>query len=179
MCDILGIFRRYKKAGSDLKKNIVAPKAIHLSAFVVSGPTVRTRNSNEVQPETAKIAGLWTRFFTENTAARIPNACPDAVMAGVYSQYENDCHGAFSVTAGISVSSPNTTFECVTVEAGEYLVFKAKGPMPEAIIHAWDTVWAYFEHHPQVQRRYLTDIELYSAPEHAHIYIGIVSQTDM
>ncbi|TPG73905.1 AraC family transcriptional regulator [Pseudomonas arsenicoxydans] len=57
-------------------------------------------------------------------------------MVGVYSAYESDASGAYEVTAGVSVSTPNPEFENVEIQAGKYLVFEARGPMPSAVIQA-------------------------------------------
>ena len=57
------------------------PKTMHVSRFFVSGLTVRTRNREEFNQETAKIPGLWAQFFSGGIADKVPNRLPDAQIA--------------------------------------------------------------------------------------------------
>ena len=151
------------------------PNIAHLSSFHVAGLTVRTNNRDESTQDRAKIPGLWNRFFSDNVAEKIPQRLTDAPIVGVYSDYDSDASGAYDVTAGVSVSTPNRNFDNVGIQAGKYMVFEARGAMPAAVIQAWGTIWAYFEAHPQVQRCYATDFESYGGPDEVQIHIGIVS----
>lgn len=89
---------------------------------------------------------------------------------GVYSAYESDASGAFDVTVGVAVLQG----DALSVEAGDYLVFQAQGPVPMSVLGAWKRIWHYFEAHPEIQRRYGTDLETYSSPTEAAVYIGVV-----
>jgi predicted transcriptional regulator YdeE len=151
------------------------PNIAHLSSFHVAGLTVRTNNRDESTQDNAKIPDVWGRFFSDSVAEKIPQRVPDAPIVGVYSAYESDASGAYDVTAGVSVSTPNPDFDNVKIQAGKYMVFEARGPMPAAVIQAWGTIWAYFEAHPLVQRSYATDFESYGGPDEVQIHIGIVS----
>lgn len=151
------------------------PNIAHLSSFHVAGLTVRTNNRDESTQDSAKIPDLWGRFFSDNVAEKIPQRVPDAPIVGVYSNYESDASGAYDVTAGVSVSTPNRDFDNVEIQAGKYMVFEARGTMPAAVIQTWGAIWAYFEEHPQVQRSYATDFESYGGPDEVKIHIGIVS----
>lgn len=147
------------------------PLRQHQAAFAVAGPSVRTTNHEELVTATGRIPGLWARFFGDDVMGRTPQRdAADDRNFGVYSNYESDAHGAFDVTAGVAVTQAAT----VWIEAGDYLVFEAIGPMPQAVLAAWGRVWQYFETHPNVKRRYRTDFEAYSSPALAAIYIGVV-----
>ncbi len=98
-----------------------------------------------------------------------PHRSIDPRNFGVYSGYESDARGAFDVTAGVAVTQGAT----VDVEAGDYLVFPAEGPVPLSVLGAWQRVWQYFEAHPEIQRLYRTDFEAYSSPTKAAVYIGV------
>lgn len=98
-----------------------------------------------------------------------PHRSMDPRNFGVYSGYESDARGAFDVTAGVAVTQGAT----VDVEAGDYLVFPAEGPVPLSVLGAWQRVWQYFEAHPEIQRLYRTDFEAYSSPTKAAVYIGV------
>lgn len=63
--------------------------------------------------------------------------------------------------------------EGVEVSGGTYMVFPAKGPMPEAVILAWQQIWAFFADETAPKRIYDTDFEKYTGEEDAAIYIGI------
>ena len=122
------------------------PQRRHHAAFAIAGPSVRTTNREESSPATGRIPGLWARFFGENVMGRTAHRDPaDPCNYGVYSAYESDAHGAFDVTAGVAVAQGGA----VHVEAGDYLVFPAHGPMPQAVLGAWMAVWQYFEAHPR------------------------------
>jgi predicted transcriptional regulator YdeE len=96
---------------------------------------------------------------------------------GVYSAYESDATGFYNVSAAVSVSTPSTDFDYVEIQEGTYLTFEARGPMPDALIQTWTSIWAYFEQHPQVKRSFVTDFESYCGPDEVQIHIGIAPQT--
>ena len=106
-------------------------------AVCIAGITVRTTSAAEFNPATAKIAGLWGRFFSEGLFDKLPGKLADSAVYGVYSGYESDYMGAFDVTAGVA-SSPNHSQ--LMLQAGEYLVFSATGPMPQTVLQTWGLV---------------------------------------
>lgn len=143
--------------------------------IAITGISARTTNAAEFNPLTAKIAGLWSRFFSEGLMETLPNKRADSPVYGVYSGYESDYTGAFDCTAGVAVSRLDSTEKWHTLElpAGEYLVFSATGPMPQTVLQTWGAVWQYFQGNPGVQRSYQTDFEVYWAPDSVEIHIGI------
>ncbi|CAI8742122.1 GyrI-like domain-containing protein [Pseudomonas sp. IT-P4] len=151
------------------------PNIAHISRFLVSGLTVRTRNQDESRQESAKIPGLWGQFFASSVAEQIPDRLPNAPVVGVYSTYESDANGLYNVTAGVPVTETSADFDSIEIQEGKYLVFEARGPMPAAVIQAWGDIWNYFEQHQQVQRRYATDFESYGGPDEVRIHIGVVA----
>jgi len=143
------------------------------AAFTVSGLKVRTRNADESQPASAKIGPMWQRFYSEGLYEGIPAKQPGSPVYGVYSGYESDASGLFDVTAGVATDAPALGFESLVIEPGNYLVFEARGPMPQAIIAAWQQIWAYFEQPDVPARAFVTDFEAYQGPDLAFIHIGI------
>ena len=141
-------------------------------AIAIAGITVRTTNAAEFNPATAKIAGLWGRFFAEGLYDKLPGKLANSPVYGVYSGYESDYMGAFDVTAGVA-SSP--THSQLMLQAGEYLVFSATGPMPQTVVQTWGVVWQYFQSNPSVKRSYATDYEAYLGTDSVEIHIGIQS----
>jgi predicted transcriptional regulator YdeE len=136
----------------------------------ISGISVRTTNAAEFNPVTGKIAGLWGRFFSEGLFDSLPGKLPDSPVYGVYSGYESDYMGAFDVTAGVATSKHEGS---LALQAGDYLVFSATGPMPQTVIQTWGVVWQYFQTNPSVQRAYATDYEAYTGTDSVAIHIGI------
>lgn len=150
------------------------PKLMHHDELIVSGLSVRTINQDEFNPENAKLRQLWNDFMIKklpDLASRIPNT----PLYGVYSDYESDDAGYYTVTAGVSVPAVEFQTELATVKIlkGDYLVFSAQGTMPEVIIALWQQIWSYFPNQSRYQRTYRTDFEVYSEPEQIKIYIGV------
>ncbi|MBC3350001.1 GyrI-like domain-containing protein [Pseudomonas sp. SWRI196] len=152
----------------DVKLKAVEP-------FTVAGLQVHTRNADEQQPDTARIGPMWQQFFTEGLFDKIPARQSESFVYGVYSSYESDATGYFDVTAGVQVDATSAGYAAVDIEGGDYLVFSAKGPMPDCVIQTWDLIWAYFADNPQTLRRFTTDFEVYSGPDSVAIYIGVQS----
>ncbi|STQ91185.1 GyrI-like domain-containing protein [Iodobacter fluviatilis] len=151
------------------------PKRLEVSGFTVAGISVRTKNSDEFNPTTARIARLWQQFFSENLVEKIPDRLENSPVYGVYSGFESDANGFYDLTAGVSVHQ-SSDFTPVTIQPGSYLVFEGVGPMPGAVIQAWGQVWAYFEQNPQIKRSYQSDFESYIGPAEVHIYIGVAAE---
>ncbi|MDX1837029.1 GyrI-like domain-containing protein [Legionella taurinensis] len=142
-----------------------------VSEFPIVGLSVRTDNACEFNPFTAKLPALWQELHQQAWVK--PS---HAGLYGVYSDYESDVNGAYTVTAGIALSdhpSPESSLARITVPQGSYLVFTSQGVMPQAIIHAWQSVWAYFAANPGHRRTYRVDFEHYSGPLDCAVYIGV------
>jgi len=138
-------------------------KNVTIEGFTVHGSSVRTNNKAEASPS-GEIPGLWGRFYASQ-----PN--PGKHVYGVYSGYESDANGDFTVTAGTKAEGETTMI--VSIKSGTYLMFPANGAMPAAIIDAWRTVWEHFSQKQPYTRAHETDFEEYTGSETAAIYIGI------
>lgn len=151
------------------------PRVQEIAPFLVTGITVRTSYRNEEKPETAQLAGLWGRFYSEALASEIPHALPDTPIYGVYYGYDSDYRGAFNTTAGIAVSARSNSrqFDTVEVRGGTYMVFEAKGAMPQVIVETWGSIWKFFETNAACKRKYTTDFELYTAADEIAIHIAV------
>ena len=151
------------------------PKLISIDHFNVTGLSVRTSNREEFNPETATLPELWQRFYSEDLANKIPNRISDSPIFGVYSNYESNADGLYTLTAGVkSKDQPSTPAFCsIPVLAGDYLVFENKGMMPHVVIDTWLIIWNYFKSQQHITRRYETDFEVYQNDEDIAIYIGV------
>jgi predicted transcriptional regulator YdeE len=144
------------------------PKLVDINPLWVTGLSVRTINSDEFNPKTAKLPSLWEQFSSSNPHIDLP-------IYGVYSQYDADEKDFYTVTVGnpllkeMIVPFPNQ----VEIQKGKYLVFEGSGSIPEVVIATWKQVWSYFETNPKHQRSFKTDFELYKGPTEIAIHIGV------
>lgn len=144
----------------------IQPIMKHVDSFTVTGLTVRTQNSDEFNEETAKLPKLWQQFYSSNPIK-------NTAIFGVYSDYESDANGLYNVTVGTTNDSQSAELNVVKINSGNYLVFQAKGPMPQAVIETWKRVWDYFAKGNAHQRCFMTDFEAYSNSDEVAIYIGV------
>lgn len=152
------------------------PTLLQIEPFRVAGISVRTTNQDEMFPYTARLGSLWGRFFQEGIPGKVANQVPGSTIYGVYSDYESDVNGQYSVTAGMQIE-PSATggaeFTYVDVARGEYLVFEGKGPMPQVVIDTWKNVWDYFSQSSEFRRAYTTDFEIYKGMDEVAIRISV------
>ena len=134
------------------------------NAMKVIGFEVRTSNLLEVDPATAEISPLWKRFVEERLEERIPNRTHPGNLFAVYTNYESDHTGMYSLIVSAEVSSLDRVPEGMmglTIPAGKYLVFTVGGPIPDAVIQTWQNVWNYFSQSSEYRRAYTADFESY------------------
>jgi len=140
------------------------PTLTSREAMKVIGVEARTSNAREAGPATARIPGLWQRFFAEHVPEQIPNRAGAGAWVAVYTHYESDANGEYSLVLGAEVSSlddvpPDLTG--IALPASRYLVFSAQGPMPQAVIETWNGIWSYFQSPSGFERAYTADFEVY------------------
>ena len=141
-----------------------------ISKKTIKGIKVRTKNADEMSPDTSKISGLWQRFYTDVA----PHLGKEASVLGVYCNYESDFTGEFDVVAGSDELEGDVAYDSVTIQAGRYLVFEGSGSMPQAVIETWSRIWEYFSSsEPGYIRAYTTDFELYKSDSEIQIFIAI------
>ncbi|MFA5961047.1 MAG: effector binding domain-containing protein [Tatlockia sp.] len=138
----------------------------HIEGFRVIGLSTRTQNSDEFTEQTAKIPSLWQQFSATDLATH-------ANLFGVYSDYESNAMGLFTVTVGIASDAPPAPFNSARIQTGNYLVFQGAGPMPTSVIATWKRIWDYFEEEKASQRNFISDFEAYNGSDEVAIYIGI------
>ena len=141
---------------------------------IIYGISTRTKNSNEMNPKTAKIGAIWQKF--DNTVK--VNYKDGERVYGVYYHYESDANGEFDVLAGYETS--NEKLDTVKIQKGKYLVFNKTfeetddNTRIQAIIETWGTIWEYFsDENSQYKRIYNTDFEYYKGQNEIYIYISI------
>ena len=141
---------------------------------LIYGISTRTNNSNEMNPETAKIGAIWQRFDNEVEI----NYKNSEKVYGIYYNYESDANGEFDVLAGYETS--NNNLDSVKIQKGKYLVFNKTfkdtddNTRIQAIIETWGKIWEYFlDKNSQYKRAYITDFEYYKGLNEIEIYISI------
>ncbi len=144
----------------------ISPTVQHVESFIVTGLSVRTQNSDEFNEKTAKIPALWQQFYNSELAK-------NANIFSVYSNYDSDANGPYTVTVGVESDHAQTQLSSVTIQAGNYLVFQGTGPMPATVIETWKRVWMLFETNTEHRRNFISDFEAYSGPDQVAIYIGL------
>lgn len=152
------------------------PTLITHPAFSAVGMEIRTDNKFEMDPSKAKIPGLWGKFFQEGTPEKIPNKKLHSVPLGIYTDYETDHQGPYSLIAGVETTDLNSVpngMRGIAIPSGKYLVFTATGQMPKALIETWMHIWNYFSKNSTVKRTYTTDFERYENSEKVEIYIAV------
>ncbi len=143
--------------------------------FKIIGISVRTTNEN--LQATIDIPALWSKFFTESIASRIPNKLNNDLYC-VYTEYEKDHTKPYTTLLGYKVpvleKAPEGMTETV-IHPENYTVFTAKGnPAEGSVFKEWQTIWS-----SDIDRSYVADFEIYNAksqdPENAEvdIYIGV------
>ena len=149
------------------------PTITEVHPFTVSGISVRTINSDEAQPLTAKLPSLWGLFYNQGLAGKFPNKLDDSSVYGVYSEYESDASGHYRTTAGVRVSKASADFDSIEIRGGQYLVFTANGAMPQIVVDTWVTIWSFFETSKDYRRCFTTDFEKYLGPNEVAIHIAV------
>lgn len=144
----------------------ISPIVKYVEKFIVSGFCVRTQNSDEFNESAAKLPNLWQRFYTSELATH-------ASIFGVYSDYDSDANGFYTVTVGVVSEYAQPPLRSVTIQAGKYLVFQATGLMPVTVIETWRRVWEFFAINTQYKRSFISDFEEYNGLDQVAIYIGL------
>jgi predicted transcriptional regulator YdeE len=155
------------------------PTLQHIAPFTVAGISTRTINSDEGDPVTSKIGPLWSRFFAEGIMEKIVDPDPTSAIHGVYSEYESDLHGHYTLTIGMRVGGSGSQGEGIAevgIEGGDYLVFEKQGSVPGVVVETWEAIWDYFSKESGYSRRYTTDFEEYHGNEGVAIYIAVRKQ---
>lgn len=144
----------------------ISPTVKQVESFIVTGFCVRTQNRDEFNEKTAKLPNLWQQFYTNERATNANIFC-------VYSSYDSDANGSYTVTVGVESSHAQTQLSSVTIKAGDYLVFQGTGSMPAIVVETWKRVWEFFETNTEYRRNFISDFEAYSGPDQVAIYIGL------
>lgn len=143
-----------------------------VSGKTINGLSIRTDNASEMDPVKGKIATLW-QTFDDTVPVDYRNG---ERVYGVYSDYESDHTGKFTVHACFDGESfpVSSNLEEVTIPKAKYLVFTHQGEMPQIAIDAWTQVWNYFSNdEAEYLRLYSTDFEFYPNGNQIEVHIAV------
>jgi len=157
---------------------------VSLGELTLVGIKVRTNNSNEMSPETSKIATQANLYWRQGLANNIKHRVAPGVTYCVYTDYDSDEHGEYTYFIGEAVDSANdqnlSQFKALIIPKSRYQKFTTEpGKIPNVIIAAWQALWEMDENDFGGKRKYLADFEVYdqraSDPNNAvvDIYIGL------
>lgn len=161
---------------ADAKAGAMKPGVVQFDGATAVGIEVRTSNRDEMIPGAGRIPPLWERFFSEGIADRVQSKIQPDHPAGVYSDYDSDYSGDFALTAGMMTEADAPVPEGLTkvaIPSGRYLVFRAEGEMPQALVDTWRAIWSHFVQESDSKRAYEVDFELYLDERLVDIYIGV------
>jgi len=142
---------------------------------LIYGISTRTKNANEMNPETAKIGAIWQKF---DSTVEV-NYKDGEKVYGVYCNFESDANGEFDVLAGYETL--NDKLDTVKIQKGKYLVFNKvfdetdDNARIQAVIETWGKIWEYFsDENSKYKRKYKTDFEYYKTQNEIEIFISII-----
>jgi predicted transcriptional regulator YdeE len=158
------------------------PELVEADEFLVMGIETTTSRAAEADFATARIPKLWGAFFSGQFEDKIPHRKDPNQVLGVYADHEmdpkNQRHGSYAVIAGCEVTAVEEVPEglvAMPVPAGKYLLFEARGPMPDTLVQTWDGIWQFFEKTKDYQRAFTVDFDVYhkDRPDAVDIFVAV------
>lgn len=143
-------------------------KITNMETFYVAGIKVRTINS--AGQAMLDIGELWGKFMGNNLAAEIPHKTSEDVYA-VYTDYESDHNGFYTLVLGCKVSSVDGLtggFTGVKIPAAKYRVYQPEGELPDSVVSAWEDIWE-----TATERTFTSDFECYHTDENGSAQVEI------
>ncbi|MEM8907867.1 MAG: effector binding domain-containing protein [Bacteroidota bacterium] len=128
-----------------------------LNCFKIIGIAMETTNQDGQSLQ--DIEKLWGRFWGEDIQHQIPNKLNDEIYA-VYTDYENQQFGKYTVIIGLPVKTLDTIppgFTGRELCIGDHQKFVSKGKMPEAIVKTWTEIWESKD----LKRAFRTDVTVH------------------
>ena len=147
-----------------------------LESVRLIGLALKTKTRNADGQSGIDCGSLWQEFGAGDYAAKVPGKLGDEIYA-VYHDYEGDHTGLFSFFIGFRVAPGSEAPEGMTdltIPAGTYEKFTAKGKMPDCVADTWKKIWTL-----EMPRAYQADFEVYGQLSHdwsnaeVDIFIGV------
>jgi len=143
---------------------------VNLTEKTIVGICINTNNSKA----STTIPLLWNEFFNNKIVSKIEHKKPDSLIYSVYSDYESDQNGNYTVTIGVEINRKDIKkYNPVIIKKGKYILFEKNGKLPDIVSDMWNDIWEYFKENKDLKRRYQSDFEVYENENNLKIYIGI------
>jgi predicted transcriptional regulator YdeE len=122
--------------------------------------------STRTSPATAATAipALWQRFLANPPGSDVERRANDAAVYAVYSDYQSDFQGEYTLTLGVAVEADAQVpddLRRVRVPRGRYACFHAQGDPRDVIWRTWSFINQEWEQ--RAGRRYIADVERYDS----------------
>jgi len=110
---------------------------------------------------------IWQRVIAEGLLAA------GRPLFGVYTAYESDYRGAYTMLVGVETDDTPPGHEAVRLPAGRYARLAADGDPAVAVARTWQYV--HGEWPDRERRAYVADFEIHGVrgPGTADVYVGI------
>ncbi|GLX00751.1 effector binding domain-containing protein [Microtetraspora sp. NBRC 16547] len=142
---------------------------------LVVGHAVRTTNAAEADPSRAQLPALWARAGASGAFAHVPGRVDENLYA-VLTDYESDHNGAYTQIVGVAVHTAARLPEgmvAVRAPGVSAMRLEARGPMPGALLDAWQQVWQHTESGGTPPRAFTTDLEVHH-PAGVDVYVAVL-----
>jgi len=156
---------------------------VQLPEIKLVGIKIRTKNSDEMNSETAKIGQTIGNYFENNLSQKIPGRIKPGTTYCAYTEYESDENGEYTYFVGEEVDSfeqIDPMFTSLIIPSSSYTKFECgPGKMPMICINAWKAIWQMRHNDLGGKRAYIADFEIYDerAKDYSNaaldIYIGL------
>lgn len=123
--------------------------------------SVRTNNFND-DAMMQKISTMWKEAFTV-----LNNK--DDIIYGLYSDYESDYKGDYTLSVAIESGEGDTT---IKIPETNYEKFEVDTSDEHGILKAWKEIWE-LEEKGELKRAYSVDFEKYYPNSQVEIYIAV------
>lgn len=151
------------------------PSLDNAPGFVVVGLTTKTTNADETSTKNGRIGPLWRNFLSQGDHL-IPGEPDRSAIFSVYTDYESDETGPYTVVLGRSVDNWSGEIpggmKRVELESSQYLVFRAQDRNPESVREAWERVHQHFREQGEFKRKFTADFEEYG-PNGVSLHIAV------
>jgi predicted transcriptional regulator YdeE len=156
-----------------------------LKEIKLVGISILTSNLIESNPESAKIPGMFNRYFSEGISSKISNQINPERIFSVYTKYESDKSGNYTYFLGQEVDNfeNNESLEMLSIPAQNYIKFTNHEPLPlpSIVIDMWNEIWKREDNGELIEKRsYIADFEIYDQRSNDHqkaivdIFVGIL-----
>ncbi|TGL90666.1 AraC family transcriptional regulator [Leptospira congkakensis] len=153
---------------------------IQLNPITVVGIKTRTSNEKEMAGN-GKIAALWEQFLKEEILSQIPNRTSLSEWMVVYTEFESDENGEYTMFIGASVNKVESLkphLSSIQIPGSRYLKVPTEwGHLTTIGLETWKKIWTEDEY--KKKRTYIADLEIYGTnamnPINSQfdIYLGI------